>query len=277
MPSATDIITTRDADTLRLEVAEPGIGVEAADLFAILVDALRVLGAIDRAAVGEDDDLSWQVVGMSVNSPARVDLVPVPRKVKNRRQRPQLVAIDRLRVLTELNEGRRLPHSAKDALGRINKRLKEVEGRSLSVSAEGEDGGRSTLTITAKTLGSYLKSGVKPPPVGYASPTTQVGTLAVVKFTVPRSFRLEDPLTGEEIECRVAADLFDEAVSLGGRRVEVEALAHYNAADRLTRLDVRDIHEMPDDADLPSFDDLPRLSEDAVSTADDLLDIRGTW
>ena len=91
----------------------------------------------------------------------------------------------------------------------------------------------------------------------------------VATFSSPPSFALRNPLTGERIECKASREVFEQAVALGARRVEVRAIGHYDAQDKLTRLDVEHIEAVPDDADLPTFDDLPRLTRSVGDGLDD--------
>lgn len=68
--------------------------------------------------------------------------------------------------------------------------------------------------------------------------------------------RVQDPLWGRAIPCRVADAKIDEAMAAFRHRVEVAGMIHYNRAGRPTSINMESLTILPDDSTLPTAADV---------------------
>lgn len=246
---------------LTIQMVEPGAGVDADAFARVLHEFVALLRILDQHLTGAKDDMDWEIIHASLNSPIEVELEGRPRKIKNRT----------ISVTDELVRGfgsldappshgdrwSRFPRQLRPRLQRLHKALGRREGRLVNISAPSSQKVSVTPEVAKKAVDRLPQR--KKQAAAYTSLTTQIGTLVAIEFQPRPLFKIIDPITQRRIECRVGRDLMKKALANGDKRVEVEGVAHYDANDQMIRIDARNIEPMPDDASLPSEDDLRPL------------------
>lgn len=239
------------------------------------IDALRdALRATDRVISDGELLFDYRVVGLSHSSPSTVQLEPVPLEMEAVADAEPLVDTFH-RAVEGIQEGTSVPEGFDYFALQKFKRLEPTERDTPAVEISRNGDWLSLSGEWAKNVDTIL--GPDQYEVGSATGMLQALNVHAgnKKFTIYPTF-------GEpELRCRFKSDLRDDVVEAVDRYVEVFGTLRYKAGGRYPHgMDARRIEIYPDEAELPTLEDLFGIAPDITGEkpAEDFVrDLRDEW
>lgn len=236
-------------------------------LRAALKHTQRVMGG------GEEWAVDYQIVALSYNSPARVDLEEIPTKGTKAKSTPLFVAksfISNLRQIEKGNIPPSLDHQAVEAY----KDFTEVDKRGLATLGISIDGDKPVNVD--RRLEAKLNAAIGLDECVIGSVT---GRLEAISLHGSLVFAVY-PVIGQKISCRFGPEMKPRVIAAIDHRVQVTGTLRYKKRNQFPHeVETRDLRIL-DNAEKARLSDLRGMAPEAtgdVSSADFIRAMRDDW
>ena len=265
------------APKLKIRVSGKTANVLLSTLINVAQQTLEILKEIDKEVTHDQrGTMDWEVVGLSLNSPAAIDVKPI-RTVAQFDERSKVVNAY-VSGINVLNTRRSKPRYFNERALEHTKRLAETyDDGALEIK----------YTVGSKTVVPQRRiiphvDAILNPPVQddprTRSPRTEIGSLAgvitILKAGQHDSFVLRESLDACEVRCTFSPEFEPQVRTMWKKRVRVSGAIKYAADGTPLDINVEGIRELQSVADLPQFKDFGIDITGGMDSADYVRSLR---
>lgn len=264
------MITNRFKITLKGDEADESL--RLSDLIAQLDSVKKVLNELDKRVSGKRAaTLYYRVVGLSMNSPAMIEIEAVAKTaksaVKSVKSRHASAVINRLkRDIKEVNKGKRPPDSDIELL----ETYKSLSHPQKSHVTQFLFESNATTVDVPKSFESKVEAILGPDQIERGS---LIGSLEVIDIHNQRNiFRVFPTVGPSSIRCKFPAGLLSKAIDGIGHFVKISGDLHFKSSEKfphfMTVTKIDKLPEKPADVSLSAIRGMAKGAFGKLAAAD---------